>query len=101
MQLLYYLFNQVIGLYTFVLIAAVVLSWLIAFGVVNQYNQVVAIIHRITHALTEPLLRPIRRFVPPVGGLDLSFIVLFIGVGAFRFAVNTYIFEPLIRAGVP
>ena len=100
MLLISYLFNQVIDLYIIVLIVAVITSWLIAFGVVNPYNQVVSFITRIYEALTEPLLVHIRRFIPPIGGLDLSILVLFIGVRAFQFAVNVYIFDPLIRSGI-
>lgn len=101
MALIQFVFNQVVGLYLIVLLVSVVLSWLRAFGVINPYNQVVMTISSICDALTEPLLRPIRRYVPPVGGLDLSFIVLYIGVLAFRFGVNTYVFNPLIGAGIP
>jgi YggT family protein len=60
----------------FVLIVQAILSWLIVFGVVNRYNRAVSIVGDITYRLTEPVLRPIRRFVPNVGGLDLSFLIL-------------------------
>jgi YggT family protein len=60
----------------FVLIVQAILSWLLVFGVVNRYNRVVSTIGDITYRLTEPALRPIRRFVPNVGGLDLSFLIL-------------------------
>ncbi len=70
----------VLNLYWWVLIIMIVLSWLISFGVVNTRNQFVATVHRIVTALTDPLLGPIRRFIPSVGGLDLSPIILFIGI---------------------
>ncbi len=101
MALLHYVFNIVIELYLFVLLVAVVLSWLIAFNVVNTYNQVVATISNICTAVTEPFLRHIRKYVPPVSGLDLSFVVLIIGVLAFRFAMNHYFFDPLRGIGIP
>ena len=70
--------NLVIDLYKMVIFVSVIASWLIAFGVVNQYNQIVSTVLQVTSALTEPLFRPIRRILPNLGGLDLSpLIVLF------------------------
>lgn len=66
----------VLDLYTYVIIAAVIVSWLVAFGVINTYNQIARTIVRILHALTEPVLGPIRRIIPPIGGLDLSPLIL-------------------------
>jgi YggT family protein len=54
----------------------VVLSWLISFNVVNPHNQLVSIIWRVTTSFTEPFLSPLRRFIPPLGGLDLSPLIL-------------------------
>jgi YggT family protein len=62
----------VLNLYTYVIIAAVIVSWLVGFGVINTYNQIARIIVRALHALTEPVFGPIRRIIPPMGGLDLS-----------------------------
>ena len=62
-----------------VIIASVVASWLVAFGVVNTRNDVVYRILDILNRVTDPIFRPIRRFVPPMGGLDLApMIVLLI-----------------------
>jgi YggT family protein len=63
---------QVLDLYFYVIIAAVVASWLVGFGIVNSYNPVARAILRVLHALTEPLFRPFRKIIPPIGGLDLS-----------------------------
>ena len=71
-----WLISTVIQLYIYVLIAAAVLSWLIAFNVVSTRNQAVAIIAETLWRLTEPVLAPIRRFLPNFGGLDLSPVVL-------------------------
>jgi YggT family protein len=68
----------VLQLYMYVLFAAAVLSWLIAFGVVNMRNHAVAIIADTLYRLTEPLLNPIRKRLPNFGGIDISFIVLFL-----------------------
>lgn len=62
----------VLQLYTYVIIAAVIASWLVGFGIVNSYNPVARTILRMLHALTEPVFRPLRRLIPPMGGLDLS-----------------------------
>ena len=67
-----------IGVYVFIVIAMIILSWLIAFNVINTSNRFVAIIADALYRLTEPALAPIRRFLPNFGGLDLSPIVLFI-----------------------
>ena len=70
------LISTVIQIYVYILIAAAVLSWLIAFNVVNTRNQVVAIIADTLYRLTEPVLAPIRRILPNLGGIDLSPVVL-------------------------
>ena len=62
----------VLNLYTYIIIAAVIVSWLVGFGVINTYNQIARVIVRALHALTEPVFGPIRRILPPFGGLDLS-----------------------------
>ncbi len=62
----------VLDLYTYVIIAAVIVSWLVGFGVINTYNHIARVIVRALHALTEPVFGPIRRILPPFGGLDLS-----------------------------
>jgi len=62
----------ILDLYTYVIIAAVIVSWLVAFGVINTYNQFARMVLRALHSLTEPLFAPIRRIIPPLGGLDLS-----------------------------
>lgn len=76
MQSLISLIYTVIQLYIYILIASAVLSWLIAFNVVNMRNQVVAMIAEALWRLTEPALRPIRRYLPNLGGLDISPVVL-------------------------
>jgi YggT family protein len=67
-----------IQLYIYILIAAAILSWLIAFSVVNTRNQVVGFIASFLFGITEPLLRPIRERLPNLGGIDISPIVLFL-----------------------
>ena len=83
-----WLFNNVIGLYLFVVLATVILSWLIAFNVVNFSNPIVFQVNKILAALTEPVLRPIRRVLPSLGGMDFSPIVLFLILGFIQRLVN-------------
>ena len=71
--------SYLITLYTYIVIANVILSWLMAFGVVNPYNSTVRTIWQALNALVEPLLRPIRNILPNMGGIDLSPIVLLLG----------------------
>jgi len=78
--LLQYFVSPILSILVIVIFVSVVLSWLIAFNVVNPHNQLVNAIWRFTSALTEPLLRPIRRFVPPLGGMDLSPLILLLVV---------------------
>lgn len=66
----------VLQLYRYVLIATIILSWLISFNVINTRNQAVYQINMILNRLTEPLLRPIRRVIPPISGLDFSPLIL-------------------------
>ncbi|MEL6436473.1 MAG: YggT family protein [Pseudomonadota bacterium] len=78
-----------LDIYTWIVIAAIIFSWLYAFNVVNSSNRFVGIIGEFLYKATEPLLRPIRRFLPDLGGIDISPIVLFIGIYFVRqFVVN-------------
>jgi YggT family protein len=71
--------SYLITLYTYVVIANVILSWLMAFGVVNPYNPTVRAIWQVLNALVEPLLRPIRNVMPNLGAIDISPIILLLG----------------------
>lgn len=95
MVVISYIFNAVIQLYTLVVFVTVIMSWLIGFNVINRHNQLVDAIWRTCLAMTEPLLRPIRNILPNMGGLDISPIVLLIGLNALQLGVNVYILRPL------
>ena len=86
----------VIELYIWVLIASAVLSWLIAFNVVNTRNRLVHTIGDILHRLTEPLLRPIRRILPNFGGVDLSPVVLILLLIFIRKLIHEYVVPALL-----
>jgi len=70
----------VIDLFTYVLIASIIISWLVNFNVLNTRNHLVYTIVNIVERLTDPVLRPIRNILPSFGGLDLSPIVVFLGL---------------------
>ncbi|MCP8940542.1 YggT family protein [Alsobacter sp. SYSU M60028] len=82
----------VLDLYTWVIIASAVLSWLVAFNVVNIRNDVVRAIWNMINQLTEPLLQPIRRRLPDMGGLDISPIVLLLAVFLLQRVIAYYIY---------
>ncbi len=70
------LIDTVITIYIYLLIASAILSWMMAFNVVNVQNKVVYTVVSLLYRLTEPVLRPIRRIVPNLGGIDISPIIL-------------------------
>ncbi len=71
-----YLLSTIIHLYNYVLIAWLVLSWLTAFGIVNSHQPLVQRANFVLFRLTDPLLRPIRKYMPDLGGIDISPIIL-------------------------
>ncbi len=76
MYALLWLFDTVVQLFIYVLIASAVLSWLVAFNVVNVRNPIVAQIGEVLYRVTEPVLRPIRNLLPNLGGVDISPVIL-------------------------
>ncbi|MGV6819696.1 MAG: YggT family protein [Parvularcula sp.] len=100
MVILYNIINPLVGLWIFLLMVSVIASWLIAFGVVNPRNQIVATILQVSYGLTEPVLRPIRRVIPSIGGIDISPIIALVGIRALQSGLNHYLFLPAINAGL-
>lgn len=86
---------MVITLYMWVIIISVILSWLIAFNVINRHNQFVYMIADSMQRLSEPALRPIRRALPDLGGLDISPVVLIL---VLIFLRDVVIRDWLVRA---
>ena len=82
----------VLQLYVYVIIAAAILSWLVAFNVVNRYNDVVRSIWTLVTALTEPLLRPIRNAIPNLGGIDISPVILLLLIFFIQRVIEEYIY---------
>jgi YggT family protein len=82
----------VLQIYIWLLIAAAVLSWLIAFNVVNTRNQFVAAVADFLYRITEPLLRPIRAMLPNLGGIDVSPVILILIILLIENVIVRYIY---------
>jgi YggT family protein len=91
MRALFLVIDIALQLYIWLLIAAAVLSWLVAFNVVNTRNQFVAMIGNFLYGITEPALRPIRNMLPAMGGIDISPIILILIIIFIRFCIQLYI----------
>jgi len=81
--------DYILNLLIFIVFISVIMSWLIAFNVINAHNQFVAMVWRFTTALTEPILRPIRSVLPNLGGIDLSPLVLLLAIYFLRAVIDT------------
>jgi YggT family protein len=92
---IFYLVLQILKLYSYIVIANVLLSWLIAFNVINTQNRFVYSILEMTYRLTEPILNKIRRFLPNLGSLDISPIILLLLIWFIEMCMKLYI-APLI-----
>ncbi|MGD8327729.1 MAG: YggT family protein [Sphingomonadales bacterium] len=81
----YWIVDTALNLYLWAIIIGAILSWLVAFNVINVYNQFVGMVLMFLRRITEPALRPIRRFMPDLGGVDISPIILILLVQFVRF----------------
>jgi YggT family protein len=81
-----------LNLYIYLLVAAAVLSWLIAFNVINTRNQFVAVVGDFLYRITEPVLRPIRNALPNLGGIDVSPVVLILIIILIERVIYYYIY---------
>jgi len=91
MRALFLVIDLALQLYIWLLIAAAVLSWLVAFNVVNTRNPVVGTIGDFLYRITEPALRPIRNLLPSFGGLDISPIIVILIIIFIRYCIALYI----------
>ena len=81
-----------LNIYWYVIIASAIFSWLFAFGVVNPRNPVVSAIGNFLYQATEPVLRPIRRVVPTLGAIDISPVILLLGIILIQQVIILYIY---------
>ena len=92
-----FLLLQVLEIYKWIVITAVIVSWLTTFNVVNSHNNFVRSLLRILWTLTEPVFRQIRRVIPTMGGLDLSPLVVFLVIATLQYAMTQW--PPLVERG--
>lgn len=86
--------DLLLGLIIWIIIAQVIISWLLAFNILNMSNRFVATVATTLNQITAPILRPIRQFVPNFGGLDISPIVLFLAI----YFIRLVILYPMMRS---
>ena len=92
---IFYLALQILKLYSYVVIVNVVVSWLIAFNILNTQNRFVYSILEFSYRLTDPILNKIRRFLPNLGNLDISPIILLLLIWFIEMCMKLYI-APII-----
>ena len=92
---IFYLVLQILKLYSYIVIANVIISWLVAFNVLNTQNRFVYSILELTYRLTDPFLNRIRRFLPSLGTLDISPIILLLLIWFIEMCMKLYV-APLI-----
>lgn len=92
MRSLLYIILLVLDIYIWLLIAAAVLSWLVAFNVVNTRNQFVGMIGDFLYRITEPVLRPIRNLLPGLGGIDVSPVILILIIILLKDVIVRYVY---------
>jgi YggT family protein len=91
------LIDKIIDIYTWIVIASAIMSWLVAFGVVNTRNQFIHYVVEFLYRVTEPALRPIRRILPNLGGVDISPVILLLALFFLRSLLAEYVFSSLLR----
>ena len=92
---IFYLALQILKLYSYVVIANVVISWLVSFNIINTQNRFVYSILEMTYRLTEPMLSRIRRFLPNLGSLDIAPVILLLLIWFIEMCMKLYI-APII-----
>ena len=93
---IYFLALQILKLYTYIVIANVIVSWLVAFNVLNTSNRFVYMVLEFTYKLTEPILNKIRGFLPNLGSLDISPVVLLLLLWFIEMCKKLYIAPQVI-----
>lgn len=91
------LIDKIIDIYTWIVIASAIMSWLVAFGVVNVNNKFIRMVVDVLYRLTEPVLRPIRSVLPNLGGVDVSPVILLLGLFFLRSLLWEYVWPAFVR----
>ncbi len=98
-HIIFELIRAILGLISIVLIVYVVISWLYAFDVVDRRNAFIRSIWEFTSRVTDPMLRPLRRLIPPIAGVDLSVLVLLLIIWLLRDQVSWWLELLLVGRG--
>jgi YggT family protein len=91
------LIDKIFDIYTWIVIGSAIMSWLVAFGVVNTRNQFIRWVVDFLYRITEPALRPLRRILPNLGGVDISPVILLLALFFLRSLLWEYVWPALIR----
>lgn len=98
-HIIFELIRAILGLISVVLIVYIVISWLYAFDVVSRRNAFVNTVWQFTSRVSDPLLRPLRRLIPPIAGVDLSVMVLLLAIWLLRDEVSWWLERLLVGQG--
>ena len=94
----YFIVDALLGLLVLAIIISAIMSWLVAFDVINLRNQFVYGVSRFLDAVTRPILGPVQRIIPPLGGVDISPIIVLLVIEGVRRYLLPLIFGPIIAA---
>jgi YggT family protein len=97
-QFLYFIVDKLLTLLVWIIIANALLSWLIAFDVVNVRHPIARQVVQFLDAVTRPVLAPFRRFIPPIGGLDITPIIALLVIQGVQIYLLPWLFGPIIAA---
>jgi len=95
---LYFIVGALLDLLIWAIIISAILSWLIAFDVVNMRNRFVYSVTRFLDAVTRPIMAPVQKIIPPLGGVDISPIIVILLIQGARSYLLPMVFRPLIAA---
>jgi YggT family protein len=91
MRALFEVIDFALSMYIWIVIAMAIFSWLVAFNVVNTRSPAVAMVGDFLYRITDPVLRPIRNFMPNLGGIDISPVILFLIIYFLQRVIELYI----------
>jgi YggT family protein len=97
-RFLYFIVDNLLGLLVLAIIVSAIMSWLVAFDVINLRNRFVYSLSRFLDAVTRPILSPIQRIIPPLGGVDISPIIVLLIIQGIRMYLLPLIFGPIVTA---
>jgi YggT family protein len=95
-EFLYHLIDWLLGALSFCIILNVIISWLVAFDVINLRHPIAAQIARFLDAVCRPIMRPLQRYIPPIGGIDITPLIALVLISLVRAYLLPWIFGPII-----